>query len=343
MDTLRRDFLRFVGFGAAGTLATPLTSSAERRRILGPGQSGGLGREVSPDVHSFLAGIHVGDAARGGATWVFWLESKMPGGGVSVATLEEARTRGDLFISERDQATVPALIVENRGKSPVLLLAGEILLGGKQHRVLSEDVLLPPGSGPRDISVYCVEQGRWTGQSKTFDADGSFAAPRLRAQVMRKAEQASVWAEVDKYSHSVAAPSPTHSYRQVYEAPEVKEHLKDVMREIDRPPAGSGGAAVFVSGALAGLDVFAAPDLFAREWPKLLRAHAVESYGRRPHSGSAERSLREQIDELLRDAAGAEGTLHSNTGLGQLFDFAVARYRGSALLVDRQVIHAAIL
>lgn len=39
------------------------------------------------------------------------------------------------------------------------LLAGEILLGGKQNRVLTEDILLPPGSGPRNVGVYCVEGG----------------------------------------------------------------------------------------------------------------------------------------------------------------------------------------
>ena len=122
---------------------------------------------------------------------------------------------------------MPELIVENRSKSHVLLLAGEILLGGKQNRVLSEDILLPPASGPRNIGVYCVEQGRWAGRAH-FDAKGSFAAPGLRSSVMEKAPQGRIWAEVERYARRAQAASPTQSYQEVYEKPEVREHLAGV-------------------------------------------------------------------------------------------------------------------
>ena len=90
-------------------------------------------------------------------------------------------------------------IVENRGKSHVLLLTGEILLGGKQNRVLMEDTLLPPMSGPRHIGVYCVEQGRWSGRRQEFEAKESFAAPGLRSQVMQKADVGETMAGLDLF------------------------------------------------------------------------------------------------------------------------------------------------
>ena len=71
-----------------------------------------------------------------------------PGAPLAVRTLAEARSRGELVVTERDQATVSALVVENRGPVHVLLLAGEILQGGKQNRIVVEDVLVPPRSGP---------------------------------------------------------------------------------------------------------------------------------------------------------------------------------------------------
>lgn len=64
--------------------------------------------------------------------------------------------------TERERATVPLLVVDNRGKAHALLLAGEILLGGKQNRVVTEDVLLPPLSGPVDLRSTASSRGAGT-------------------------------------------------------------------------------------------------------------------------------------------------------------------------------------
>jgi hypothetical protein len=346
MGANRRDFLCLVGLGGAGVLARPAAAWADRIRVLGgegPNPSIAIGR-VSPDFQRFMAGVRVGQARAHGAIVVFWLYGAGPAGALDVATLEEARSRGDLLITERDQATVPELVVENRGKVHVLLLAGEILLGGKQNRVLREDILLPPLSGPRNIGVYCVEQGRWAGRSKDFEAKGTFAAPALRSRLMEKADQGRVWAEVDRYARAAAAPSPTRSYQEVYEKPEVQEHLKDVEGMIDhRAAAGALGAAVFVGQALAGLDLFCDPGLFAREWPKLLRAQALEAYRLPRQPGGDEPRLRARVEEALAGAAKAEGILRGNAGVGHLFEFHADRLRGAALVFDGRAVHTALL
>ena len=346
MGANRRNFLRLVGWGAAGAAVRPLVARAERIRILGGGDPDAflaLGH-VSPDFRRYLAGVRVGQAKAHGPIVVFWLYGEGPARALDVATLEEGRSRGDLLITERDLATVPELMVENRGKVHVLLLAGEILLGGKQNRVLREDILLPPMSGPRNIGVYCVEQGRWAGRSKDFEAKGTFAAPTLRSRVMQKADQGRVWAEVDRYARAAAAPSPTRSYQEVYESPEVQEHLKEVEQGIDhRAAAGALGGAVFVAQALAGIDLFHGSALFAREWPKLLRAHAVEAYRQPSQSAGDEARLRARVQEALAGAAKTEGVLRGNAGAGQLFEFQVDPLRGSALVFEGRVVHTAIL
>jgi ARG/rhodanese/phosphatase superfamily protein len=343
----RRDILRLMGIGVGGALARPAGTWAERVRILGGG--GGpeapmaLG-QVSPGFQRFVREIRVGESRAHGGLLVFWLFGKAAVAPLEVATLEEARSRGDLLISERDQATVPDLAVENRGKAFVLLLAGEILLGGKQNRVLKEDVLLPPISGPRNLGVYCVEQGRWAGRSKDFEAKGTFAAPALRSRLMEKADQGKVWAEVDRSARALAAPSPTRSYQEVYERPEVQDHLKDVEAGIGPKTApGAFGAAVFVGEVLAGIDVFQDPGLFAREWEKLLRAHALEAYRRPSPSGWEEAKRRARAREILASAAKTEGTLRGNAGVGVLFEFRLEGLRGSALTFEGHVLHTAIL
>ena len=127
---------------------------------------------------------------------MFWLVGGAPASTVTIETLEEARASGALAITERAAPTVPELVVENRGKAHVLLLAGEILVGGKQNRVLREDILLPPLSGPRPIGVYCVEQGRWNEGRRDFESKSSFADPGLRRKVYDRVDQQSVWSAV---------------------------------------------------------------------------------------------------------------------------------------------------
>src|SRR5262249_54771877 len=144
MTTTRRSFLRIAGLAAGTTLTVPRLGQA------------GLG---SSALQRFTATLQPRNVTRHGALALVWLHGGEGPAAVSVATLDEAQGSGALLITERGSATVPELIVDNRGKTHVLLLAGEILVGGRQNRVLREDILLPPLSGPRPISVYCVEQG----------------------------------------------------------------------------------------------------------------------------------------------------------------------------------------
>lgn len=347
MDPWRRDFLRICGLGAVGAVASPAGAGATRVRILEEASDGDraiLAGQVSPDFQRFMAGIRVGPAKAHGGLLVFWLQATEPPAALEVSTLDEARARGALVITEREQATVPELLVDNRGKVAVLLLAGEILVGGKQNRVLKEDILLPPLSGPRNIYVYCVERGRWNEGRKDFESKSSFTQPGVRAYLMRKAPQSEVWSAVGKAARAAEAPSPTDSYQQIYENPEVKAHLADAERGLDSTAApGAYGAAVFTGSGLSGLDLFHAPALFAREWPKLLRAHAVEAYRQPRPTEWPEAKLRARVEGLLGAAARVEGTLRGNAGVGQLFEFRLGQAQGAALVFEGRAVHAAIL
>lgn len=343
----KREFLRVLTVAAGAGMAAPLHAGAERVRILPamPATDDALVTgAVSPEFQRFAAGARVGEARAHAALRVFWLQAGTTAPSLDIATLEEARARGDLLVSERAQAAVPALIVENRGKSHALLMAGEILLGGKQNRVIIEDVLMPPLSGPRDLAVYCVEQGRWSGRSAAFESRGSFAAPQLRARLMERADQGRVWAEVGRYAGKAGAPSSTGSYQAIYDKPEVKQHQEDVTRAFAATaPAGTHGAAVFAGDALLGLDLFQDASLFARQWPKLLRAYAIEVYHVQAPADRDDGRLRGQVEELLRRAAKTPGALRASAGVGRLFEFRLDRFRGAALVAEAQVVHTTLL
>jgi hypothetical protein len=317
-----------------------------RERILADGPDVQLPKSPGhlPDWKRAVAGLRVGSASRHGALTVFWLNGLDAAPPLEVATLDEARASAALLIEEHDRASVPELSVDNRGKNHVLLLAGEILVGGKQNRVLREDILLPPASGPRLLSVYCVEQGRWNQGRRDFESKSTFAHPGLRRDVYDKAGQARVWSEVARLAHSAAAPSPTESYQQVYEQPAVRQQLDEAERGLDlRVASGALGAAVFVGPNLSGVDVFRDASLFGREWRKLLRAYAVEAYGRPSGTPAREAKQRVEVQRVLALAAAAAGLIHGNAGVGQVFEFKVEQYRGAALGYEGAIVHAAIL
>ena len=270
MNPFRRSFLKLLAAGGAFAASAPPLARADRVRVLPDGgdATASLVMGRSPELGRALGELTLGPAASQGGLAVLWLHAKGTAAtqSLEILTLDEGRARGALTVTERAQASVPELIAENRGKIHVLLLAGEILVGGKQDRVLREDLLLPPLSGPRNIAVYCVEQGRWNEGRKDFDSRGSVVQPSVRSQVLRKAEQSRIWSGVAAASRSVAAPSPTGSYQAIYDKPEVKAQLEETSRRFDPTMVPTAvGAAVFVGPNLAGVDCFHAPGLFARE------------------------------------------------------------------------------
>jgi len=334
-----------LGLGAGVAIASP--ARADRIRVLPEvraGEAPSGGGSLGTDLRRFLESVRVGERRAHGGLTVFWLHG--PGGAApfAIRALDEARARGELQVTERDRATVSSLVIENRGSMHVVLLAGEILQGGKQNRIVLEDVLVPPRSGPLSLLVYCIEQGRWVGDGKAFVPREILAAPQLRARMLERSEQREVWAEVDRYAKRAAAPSATGSYLAIHDKAEVQAHQKDVEAAIGgKIVPGAQGAAVFVADRFVGVDLFQDGSLFAREWPKLLRASTIETYGHQVDGKTDERRLRAHVDDLLKSAAGADGSVRRGIGAGWLVEFRLSRSRGSALVAESQVVHAAIL
>src|SRR5664279_3491367 len=128
-------------------------------------------------------------------------------------TLDEGVRAGTVIITEqgslqglvrresqqnrRSSAEVNRLVLVNNSDRPLLLLAGEIVTGGKQDRIIGADRLVPPKTGPIDLSVFCVEPGRWTGSKPTFGSMSmQMAQPGVRAPAMAPQNLAMVWDNV---------------------------------------------------------------------------------------------------------------------------------------------------
>jgi hypothetical protein len=190
-------------------------------------------------------------------------------------------------------AEVNRLVLYNNSARPLLLLAGEIVTGGKQDRVIGADRIVPPKGGPIDLDVFCVEPGRWTESSAKFGSMGALMAqPSVRTPAMVDQNQGEVWNRVRASNASVASASPgaqavvagTSSYAKVFASPPVQAKLAEyggsasehaILSELRSQ--GAVGVVVAVNGNVKWADVFASTDLLAKYWPKLMRSYVAEA------------------------------------------------------------------
>ena len=88
--------------------------------------------------------VSVGDGVAVGGLQVFPLTSEKAGG-PPYLTGPEAYEAGLIEVSELDPPEVPLLSVTNLADVPILLVEGELLIGGDQDRTMNVTVLCPPG------------------------------------------------------------------------------------------------------------------------------------------------------------------------------------------------------
>jgi hypothetical protein len=247
----------------------------------------------------------------------------------SFLTLEEGLASGEVIVSERGAAgmvrnrdgvrTIPdygtsasvnQLVLINRSKRPLLLLAGELVSGGKQDRIIGKDRIVPVGAEPLPLDVFCVEHGRWTGSSSQFTASNTIVHPSVREQAAVEQKQTEVWAAVsggttarasgapsapaarlstNTLADAISSEAPTQSYRKIYESRRVGGSVDSFVEQVQRrfARATSGlkgervvGVIVAYGGEVAWSDIFASGELFHQYWSKLLRSYAVEALAR---------------------------------------------------------------
>jgi hypothetical protein len=272
----------------------------------------------------------------------------------SFLTLEEGLAAGEVIVREQGSeglvrgrdgrplpipqyntnASVNQLVLINRSGRPLLLLAGELVSGGKQDRIIGKDRIVPAGAPPIPLDVFCVEHGRWTGSSQ-FAAANTIVHPSVRENAAVDQEQTKVWEAVRNGTNEqaqvrAAAPSAapritsrdiqtaiatngrTEAYEKIYQSRAVSVSIDDFVEEVQRrfSRATSGlkgeravGVVVAYGGEVAWSDIFASGDLFERYWHKLLRSYAVEALARPTYH---EVASRDHAYEFLRSLNGRE-------------------------------------
>ena len=78
---------------------------------------------------------------------------------------------------------MPNLKFVNQGKVPILILAGEEVVGTNQNRIVNATFLVA-GQVSIEIPVSCVEAGRWHYRGKEFESEKLMSFPQLRTRAV---------------------------------------------------------------------------------------------------------------------------------------------------------------
>lgn len=326
-------FVLLPGTGSRSSASQPLDAeNGNPYRVLAPLQSGDLA--IFPVVQ-----------ANGEAKAQHW----------QYITLDEGLRTGQVVVAEAGQvvglvrsrhpvlAAPPAtgdevnrLVLVNNSSRPLLLLAGEIVAGGKQDRVIGKDRIVPPESDPIDLSVFCIEPGRWTGESPEFHAAGKvgesfMVQPEVRSKAMAAQNQQQVWNAVGSVIQEMAAaggamssptPAPTTSYARAMESTAVENDVNKTAA----PLLQSGealraqlskehavGVVVAIRGEIIWADVFSDTDMLEKYWTKLIRSYAAEALtGRESRNGSP---TTEDAERFLAIANSGHVSSEGDTGI----------------------------
>ncbi len=299
-------------FGASG----PIERQPREYRVLAPIESGNMllfpvvrsGTEASSPFITLDEGLKSGE-----------VEVTEAGRVRGLVRPRSAQDRGPL---ERpapqyrgDQ--VNTLVLVNNSNRPLLLLAGEIVTGGKQDRVIAKDRIVPAGSDPIDLGVFCIEPGRWAEDTVTFrpsakaTAQSMMVQPMIREKAMVAKDQHEVWDSVHgAIGAAMQAPVPataiagtnlasptalgTSSYARAMQnsalsakvdeaAAPLQKSREQILGQLRREHA--VGVVVAIRGEIVWADIFSSTDLLDRYWTKLIRSYAAESLTEAPHRG----------------------------------------------------------
>ncbi len=283
------------------------------------------------------------------------------------ATSAQATQSGDLELREQGSGTVPAIEAVTRTK-PVVIFAGDTVVGGKQNRIINVSVWLAAAKVTA-IPVSCLELGRWN-QGYRFEtarkvdyamrammsdqladvaayesAPSPGAAPSAPRRRSFAADQGRVWSEIAAKEARFGTRSETAALHDLYEREAVD--LAGFGRAFPCP-VGATGISVGIGGKIVAVELFDAPTTLAEQWPRLVEGavSAWADYRRAVVARQAPKPSHRHPDDgalgrMLDRASVAAGDAIVSPSVGEGFDVRLRgeRLRGGALVAGEHPVH----
>ena len=238
--------------------------------------------------------------------------------GPNFLSLGKAIQKGIVTISERGTAStenVHWLRINNKSNNPLYIASGEILLGGRQDRMVARDTILVPTGADQYVSVMCVEEDRWSGREKRFSYF-NYANPRLRKVVDHSKNQVLIWNEIFNQLDS----SKTKSLTQAYAAQRTdkrvsllqEEYLRFFREHVKKTDSTWVGLVCVSGDKVLGCDIFAGNALFYDQLEPLLNGYAEEAINIGKAVQAKDDKVKKYMDKILTDEKGQAEYLKKN-------------------------------
>ena len=198
-------------------------------------------------------------------------------------SLQEAIDADLVAINEVNRSgRVNTLLVRNLSQDTLFVMSGEILIGGKQDRVVASDMLIPPNNGESKLPVYCVEKGRWKykGAGDKFTEYYGMANEHLRDLIDHDGGQQAVWREVSKSNKKDGVRSDTEAYTAHANDRRFRQQEQEYINFFANVFNGQDdviGVIAVTGNLIEGADLFVSNRLFLQEYRKLIYAYADDA------------------------------------------------------------------
>ena len=249
-------------------------------------------------------------------------------------TLGEALAQKQAIVHET--GSVQELSVENISKEKAIFIqAGDIVKGGQQDRVMSQNMVLKPNSGKTAISSFCVEQGRW--QKRGSEAVTAFtssnnrlASKQLKLAAMSEKKQTEVWQQVaevqKKLSKNAGSPvqdrASASSLQLSLESKPVEKSTKAYKAAFEKLLGENKDAIGYVfaiNGELNAAEIYGAHEILHRVWDKSIEAAATEALAEKGQSFTAKEFAQSDLAEFIAAADSAPQSEEPAVGTGKTF------------------------
>lgn len=264
--------------------------------------------------------------------------------------LDAALERCLVEITEVSEAgDVPNLKFVNKGEIPILVLAGEEVVGAKQNRIINATFLVASQVSLK-IPVSCVEAGRWRYRGKEFQSEKRMSSPQLRTRVeqdvkyaMRqgrgfRADQGAVWNEIGAKSYRMSVNSPTAAMSDIYESYDDK--LRQYTRHFTVTQSQTGFL-VEVNGKIMGLEIFDSHASLFHYFDKLVQSYALDALDLLMQGQSPPKN-RPKVDKWLREVTQLPLIKSPSLGLGEDLRLESPKVIGSGLIHEDTVLYLTV-
>ncbi|MBS1564281.1 MAG: hypothetical protein JST39_07815 [Bacteroidetes bacterium] len=250
-----------------------------------------------------------------------------PGGGgmmgavPGMISFSQAMQQGLITVQERGSSSVENvhwLSLYNNSDKNIYVSSGEVMMGGRQDRMVMHDTIVPAHSGRNDLAVMCVEEERWSEKDKKFVYQQT-ANNHLRRTLDEARNQALVWKEINRQLEADKIKNKTFAYlaRQQdknYTALQMEYwnfFQKKFYRKF-RSDSNVVGMVCMTSDKIIGSDIFVGTNLFYGQLQSLLKGYIEEAIVFGGSCSVADVQVRKYLDQFLKDEKQQEEFVKKN-------------------------------